>query len=57
MDDIELIVRDHFGGYVRGDVISDKAKIDLILAGPNQHDVVKRKVNPGVAPIVPGTKS
>jgi hypothetical protein len=27
MDDIELVVLHHFGGYVRGDVISDKAKI------------------------------
>ena len=44
MDGIELVVRDHFDGYVPGDVISDKAKVDLILAGPNQHNVVKRKI-------------
>lgn len=44
MDGIELVVREHFDGYVPGDVISDKAKVDAILAGPHQHDVTKRKI-------------
>lgn len=43
MDDIELVVLGHFDGYVRGDVISDKEKIEEILAGPHQHDVTKRR--------------
>jgi hypothetical protein len=42
MDDVELVVLGHFDNYVRGDVITDKAKIEEILSGPHQHDVVKR---------------
>jgi hypothetical protein len=44
MDGIELVVRGNFDGYSPGDVISDKAKIDEILAGPHEHDVIKRKI-------------
>ncbi len=53
MDGFELIVRGHFDGYVRGDVISDPAEMERILAGPHQYDVVRRKSDPGVAPAVP----
>lgn len=43
MDNIELVVLHHFDGYVRGDVISDIAKIQEILTGPHGLDVIKRK--------------
>ena len=46
MDDIELVVREHFGEYKPGDVISDKEKIKEILAGRNEHHVTKRKARP-----------
>ena len=51
MDDIELVVLSHFDGYVRGDVISDKIKIDEILTGPHQYDVIKRKSASGIAAV------
>ena len=46
MSGIELVVREHFDGYMPGDVISDKAKVDEILVGPHQHHVVKREIFP-----------
>jgi hypothetical protein len=50
MDGIELVVRAHFDGYQPGDVISDKSKVDEILGGPHQHDVIKRKMQSDVKP-------
>jgi hypothetical protein len=54
MNDIILVVRANFDGYVTGDVISDTSIIADVLAGPHQHDVIKCKGNPApLPPIIP----
>lgn len=47
MDGIELVVTSDFAGYKIGDVIKDQEKITEILAGPHEHNVVKRKAVSG----------
>ena len=58
MDGIELVVRAHFDGYKPGDIIADKAKIDEVLAGAHEHDVIKRSTTKAPSPSAPsyGTK-
>jgi hypothetical protein len=40
--DFILTVREPFGGYNKGDEISDPAKVKEILSGENEHHVIKR---------------
>lgn len=36
-----LIVREPFGGYAKGEKITDAKKVAEILAGENEHHVIK----------------
>jgi hypothetical protein len=53
MDDIVLVVRAHFDGHVPGEVISDIDEIVEVLAGPHQHDVIKRRGDPISSVVMP----
>ncbi|MEX3933274.1 hypothetical protein AB4Y32_15975 [Paraburkholderia phymatum] len=37
-----LVVIEPFGGYAKGEEITDADKVAEILAGENQHHVIKR---------------
>lgn len=39
--DFVLVVRNAFGAYRRGDIITDPVEIERILASDNARDVVK----------------
>lgn len=39
---IELVVFHEFGGYNKGEIISDPNLVTQILTGPNEHNVVKK---------------
>lgn len=39
--EFHLIVREPFGGYAKGEKITDQSKVAEILSGENEHHVVK----------------
>lgn len=39
--EFHLIVREPFGGYKKGEMITDADKVKEILAGENEHHVIK----------------
>lgn len=39
--EFHLIVREPFGGYAKGEKITDPEKITEILSGENEHHVIK----------------
>lgn len=39
--EFHLIVREPFGGYAKGEKITDQSKVAEILAGENEHHVLK----------------
>ncbi|WP_198432733.1 hypothetical protein [Burkholderia ubonensis] len=48
--DFHLTVIEPFGGYAKGDEITDLAKVAEILDGENAHHVVKRVAAAGDSP-------
>jgi len=44
--DFHLTVSEPFGGYAKGDEITDPAKVAEILSGENEHHVIKRAAPP-----------
>jgi hypothetical protein len=45
--DMHLVVVKPFGGFVRGDIITDPTKIAQVMTGEHAHAVVRVQPSPG----------
>lgn len=48
--DFHLIVKEPFGGYAKGDEITDSAEVARVLASENENHVIKRAAPPAEPP-------